>query len=378
MKCDEHRPSCVNCSSRDRLCSFREPLLPRLTENGSNSSSSSSIVSSTTAASSVIVFSRNGSANYLTQGLSSHGYDLAQLALLHHLETQVLKPDKASFLSEGVDSTPLFDMLLKFAITEPYLMDELLAISALHMSTLTPDPAEEQRYHHQATQLQTRALTLFNISNLSASGENCTPMFLFSGLLGLHALFDTASFRWNFSEFLDRFIQFLSLQRGLRTITRQHWETLSQTELRHVVNPISDLDQQDSQLAESGTGCDPLIAHLKAAQDSLGPIGYSACHQAVEGLQWIIRQRRGLPKQLRTHVVMAWPVMISFDYLQMLRQRRPEALVILAHWAVFLYHDREFWVFRDSGRFLIELLSRYLGAYWDDLMRWPNEALKTK
>jgi hypothetical protein len=368
MKCDEHRPNCINCSTSDRLCSFREPLLPRLTEKSGSSSSSSALT----------VIGRNGSASYPTQGLSPYGYDLAHMALLHHLETQVLKPDNVGFLTEAIEGSPLFEMLLKSAIKEPYLMDELLAISALHMSTLTSDPTEEQRYHHQATRLQTRALTFFNTSCPAASGENCIPMFLFSGLLGLHVLFDTASFRRDFSEFLDRFIQFLSLHRGVRIITKQHWQTISQTELRHIVNPMSDLDQQDLKLAESGIECNPLIAHLSAARDTLGPMGYSSCHEAIEGIRWITRQRQGLPRQLRTHVAMAWPIIISFDYLQMLRQRRPEALVILAHWAVFLHHDRDFWVFGDTGQFLIESISRYLGAYWDDFMIWPNKALKTK
>jgi hypothetical protein len=75
---------------------------------------------------------------------------------------------------------------------------------------------------------------------------------------------------------------------------------------------------------------------------------------------------------------MAWPVLISFEFLQMLRQRRPEALVILAHWAVFLHYHRDFWVFGDSGRFLLESTRKYLGTYWDDWMAWPMEVLEAE
>jgi hypothetical protein len=269
-------------------------------------------------------------------------------------------------------------MMFKSAISEPYLMDELLAVSALHLSTLTSDAVEKKRYHHQAAQLQTRALTVFNTTRPAVGDENCIAMFLFSGILGLHALFDSASFRLDYAEFLDRFIQFLSLHRGIRTITRQSWHILSQTELRHIVNQISDLESQDPQFAESGTECDALMAQVEASGDNLGPTAYSACQEAVGWLQWLSRQRRGLPSSVQTHVVMAWPVLISFEFLQMLRQRRPEALVILAHWAVFLHYHRDFWVFGDSGRFLLESTRKYLGTYWDDWMAWPMEVLEAE
>ncbi|KAL6831901.1 hypothetical protein V8C40DRAFT_285340 [Trichoderma camerunense] len=219
-------------------------------------------------------------------------------------------------------------------------------------------------YLHQAAQLQTRGLGHFNAVQPRVSDENCTAMFLFSSFLGLHTLFDTTIYQRDFTEFLDKFIQFIALHRGIRTVTRQSRHIINETEVKHIIDPISALGQLDPQLTVSCGECDGLLAHLAASIESLGPASFNPCCEAVKLLQWVIGRRRGLPDELHPHITMAWPVLVSFDYLQMLKQRRPEALVVLAHWAVLLYRDREFWVFGDTGRFMIESASKYLGTYW--------------
>lgn len=320
----------------------------------------------------------HGSHASQTETLSFDGYDLSHLGLLHHFETQMLKyDDMPVFSTPGADQKAAVDALMKSAVSEPYLMDELLACSALHLSTIMSDAAEKQRCLHQAAQLQTRALTQFNTACPSVSDENCITMFLFSGLLGLHTLFDTTSFQHDFTQFLEKVIQFISLHRGIRSITSQSWHIIGQTEVRHIVNPMTTIDAMDPRLVESAPSeCDYLLTLLTDSSDSLSSMALNACRDAVRWLQWVIKQRRNLTKSLLPHVAMAWPTCISHDFLQMLRQRRPEALVVLAHWAVFLHQDRDFWVFGDSGRILIESTRKSLGSYWDDWLTWPIAVLE--
>ncbi|UKZ75905.1 hypothetical protein TrVFT333_003601 [Trichoderma virens FT-333] len=311
------------------------------------------------------------------ESLLPNVYNLGHLALLHHLESNLLKSGDAGLFPDATKAAEIAKLIFKSAITTPFLMDELLAMAALHLSTQAFDPAEKNQYLHQAAQLQTRALGHFNAVRPRVSDENCTAMFLFSSLLGLHTLFDTTIYQRDFTEFLDKLIQFVALHRGIRTVTRQSWHIINETEMKHIIDPISALDQLDPQLTVSCVECDGLLAHLTASIESLGPTAFNACCEAVKSLQWVIGRRRGLPDELHPHITMAWPVLVSFDYLQMLKQRRPEALVVLAHWAVLLYRDRGFWVFGDTGRFMIESASKYLGTYWQDWMAWPNDILKS-
>ncbi|KAJ4859745.1 hypothetical protein T069G_04733 [Trichoderma breve] len=303
-----------------------------------------------------------------TESLLPDVYNLGHLALLHHLESNLLNSGDAGLFPDATKAGEIAKLIFKSAITTPFLMDELLAMAALHLSTQTFDPAEKNQYLHQAAQLQTRALGHFNAIQPRVSDENCTALFLFSSFLGLHTLFDTTIYQRDFTEFLDKLIQFVTLHRGIRTVTRQSWHIINETEMKHIIDPISALDQLDPQLTVSCGECDGLLAHLAASIESLGPSSFNACCEAVKSLQWVIGRQRGLPDELHPHITMAWPVLVSFDYLQMLKQRRPEALVVLAHWAVLLYRDREFWVFGDTGRFMIE------SAIFREFSRIPDDA----
>ncbi|EHK19174.1 uncharacterized protein TRIVIDRAFT_213704 [Trichoderma virens Gv29-8] len=387
MKCDEHRPICVNCSTCDRECSYSQRLgandagMIPLT-NSSQTPTASDTPPSSSPANLVAAIGAAGSypADGVESGIESllpNVYNLGHLALLHHLESNLLKSGDAGLFPDATKAAEIAKLMFKSAITTPFLMDELLAMAALHLSTQAFDRAEKNQYLHQAAQLQTRALGHFNAVRPRVSDENCTAMFLFSSLLGLHTLFDTTIYQRDFTEFLDKLIQFVALHRGIRTVTRQSWHIINETEMKHIIDPISALDQLDPQLTVSCVECDGLLAHLAASIESLGPIAFNACCEAVKSLQWVIGRRRGLPDELHPHITMAWPVLVSFDYLQMLKQRRPEALVVLAHWAVLLYRDRGFWVFGDTGRFMIESASKYLGTYWQDWMAWPNDILKS-
>lgn len=74
--------------------------------------------------------------------------------------------------------------------------------------------------------------------------------------------------------------------------------------------------------------------------------------------------------------VIAWPVMIPEEYVDALHMGRPEALIILAHYAVLLHTYRQLWVFGDGGRFLIESICDSFGADWEDWLEWPMEVLR--
>ncbi|EHK49339.1 hypothetical protein TRIATDRAFT_297937 [Trichoderma atroviride IMI 206040] len=68
-------------------------------------------------------------------------------------------------------------------------------------------------------------------------------------------------------------------------------------------------------------------------------------------------------------------MLVSARFGDMVRSRIPEALVILSFYAVLLHRHRSFWVFGDSGRFLIQSISTYLGTKWEQWLLWPNSQL---
>ena len=80
-------------------------------------------------------------------------------------------------------------MSTAFQIAEafPFLLYELLAFSACHLSHLYP---ASSKYRHLAVDLQTRAVALFNMSGPDITPENCVAMLLFSTIMGQHLFAD--------------------------------------------------------------------------------------------------------------------------------------------------------------------------------------------
>jgi hypothetical protein len=59
----------------------------------------------------------------------------------------------------------------------------------------------------------------------------------------------------------------------------------------------------------------------------------------------------------------------------LLSRRKPEALIILAHYAVLLHRRRRVWLVGNVGWILIQEISKFLGTFWKTWLDWPNEVI---
>lgn len=277
----------------------------------------------------------------------------------------------------GIDETHARDtwrIIFKYALDAPYLMDQILALSAARLSI---DHADQRKaYRNEATVLQTRGLSLFKAAEAPKSSEpNVIARLLYSSFLGLHVLFETLLSRDDFSTFLDEFSSYLSLHRGIRAVipegTFDHIRSQLPALFGDYDSDMSSLNETDSLAKHS---CDPLWSLIEAVE--MGPTATAACKEAVHSLERAyVMSHRGKDLKDRINHVVAWTITLPADFLVLLKQRRPEPMVILAHYAVLLHESRRFWVFGDGGRFLIESIRTYLGAYWEKWLSGPNRAL---
>ncbi|EHK21582.1 uncharacterized protein TRIVIDRAFT_152163 [Trichoderma virens Gv29-8] len=353
-KCDESSPICRNCSITNRSCSYRHTR-PSYRPFGTKSAAkplppSLSAVSSLT--------------QCVTQEWRAQSYSLGHLELLHHFE------------SRGIEETSMLPvpkstrrLMMQCGLTNPYLMDQILALSAAHMSTI--HQGQQQVFRNKATELQTRALTLFNRSELGISKQNSCSWFLYASLLGLQVMFETLQSR-NFDSFLDQLATYFPVHRGVHAVVRKSWPTI-----KDIVEEI--VGQKD--LAEArGLGkrrpqeCDDIISLVNECD--LEESDKAVCLEAIELLQWTFELHRINPRtQFQVSFTIAWSILVPARFGEMLRQRIPEALTILSFYAVLLHRLHQFWVFGDSGRFLIQSISTYLGAPWAQWLIWPKEQL---
>jgi hypothetical protein len=288
---------------------------------------------------------------------------MLHIELFHNLYTRI----RTTFDPNG--SIPWLADEIDYSVA-PYLVNELLAFSALHLSTTRPDRREYYRYH--ATQLQTDALSIFKESSPEVTRENCVHLFVFAAGLGVHMLCDTLIYReGDFAIFLDRFVHFFRVYHGVRTIVNKAGHMIQDTPLGPVFKMGTDLYKFSGCL---GHGCQLLLDLICRA--NLGNELTGIYRQAVESLQSclnVIEERGEL--HVGINAVATWPILMKIEFGELLEQRRPEALVILAHYACLLHRFRDFCLFGDSGAFIIQEITENLGPEWKEWMAWPNQVL---
>ncbi|KAH7268117.1 hypothetical protein B0J15DRAFT_486407 [Fusarium solani] len=389
MKCDESRPICLNCKISNRQCAYNATGLSPLPEEaspdthpspascdpayGTPNSEAPGLIPPTLL--SAITPTSNPSSDRSFEGIPGtynapleRGdlFNLDHLALLHHIETSI--PDMLLGDSFGHN---LVSEMMKYALASPYLMNQLLAIGALHLSKI--DSAQE-KHVQQATALQTRAVALFNEAREEISEATCVPMFLFSSLLGVHVLCDTLQGpREHLGAVLDRFVRYLSIQRGVRAVTGQSWSMIKKSGIGDFLQRVEDAIPPGS---DSTSETEPLSRMID--ESGLGSASVDAYRKTISMLQQAFSIHHKLRQQgRRFDATLMFCITLNEEYIDLLSQRQPEALVILAFYAVLLHWNRDTWVLGDGGEYLIEAIAAHLGAHWTSWLHWPVSVLES-
>jgi hypothetical protein len=292
---------------------------------------------------------------------------------MHHLDTVVLKdpyitasPDNSEFMS-------ISKAVVETAEADPYLVIEALAISAAHLGTIQTDAAKRMKYFQTAEELQTQALSLFNRTQVHVNQDNCASIFLFSSILGMHALFNVVIDRP--SRFLSNFIQYFQIHRGVRIVIGNSWHAISRSGIIRNVDLLDSLKLGQSNTLVCPDESDVLIGLLLESRPTLGEAIFATYMAAVEFLHQIFKAYGRLPQHMRTSAIIAWPIKVSNEYIDLVNQRQPIALLILTYWAILLHRERKFWIFSTSGQLLLESVAECVGPYWDNWLATPRESI---
>ncbi len=293
---------------------------------------------------------------------------MRHMELLYHFQTNI---------GQGLELGDFVDTAIRQAFETPWLMDQVLAISAASMHSVQ----SRKQYFDQAeaTVLQMKALARFNAKTTQLSARNRLPVYLFSVLVAIQSMFDTLSTRSHLPAFTAQLATWFNLCRGTAAIIDQSF-----TCIPRLVGKLSSADsgeyQQNAQCPGETDSCyhfADLIVLVETA--NLDKSSITASRQVIQILHSLyhVVESPGTSSTERVLLVMQWPILTPPEYVQLVDQSRPEALVILAHYAVFLHKASYFWAIGDSGKFIIQSITRYLGLSWARWLAWPNEALNT-
>ncbi|KAH7070229.1 putative C6 finger domain protein [Paraphoma chrysanthemicola] len=380
IRCDERRPCCANCEAAERTCSVGQShshsphsqfaqhnALPSITDLDPTLDQAFSPPSTTQ------VGDVHSPPVPCLPGLLSFNDTVPQatftsqhIILLRHADRV---PDMTGPGRNAVD------VAIRRAVDSPYLLDEILAFTAFHLAYVYPGSAPTLR--HLATELQNRALTSFtSLTKAIPNDDKATgvPRFLFSAILGRHVLADALAYHSSdFHAFIDRFVECINLNRGVRAVTPPARQFLFNSELRPFLNVVI---EAQSKITSPGNECDPLIRLMDISD--LSATSANACRQAVTVLQQSFDVCRHLDEADYSQSASAFSVTIEAGFVDMLRKHQPEALVILAYFGVLLHRCRSFWAFGEAGGTIVRAAAGHLGSYWQEALAWPLHVLETE
>ncbi|KFA52320.1 hypothetical protein S40293_00617 [Stachybotrys chartarum IBT 40293] len=364
VKCDEGRPICRNCAVGERPCSYGPDKSPD-TRLAGTPAGPSSFSSSPGSATSLMPGSELAPLGIRTRFTALH------MVLLYHAIT-----DMASLMKLEGDMHPIIARALGSAHTDPYVLDQLLALAALHRSTLDPDAAA--MFRHEATELQTRALGMFNETRDSISEATFIPSFLFASFVGVHILYNTLSdHQPTVGGFIGGFVNYMRIHRGIRAVTSRYWDDLLRSDLKPLLYVTQWMEEAEP--PSPGTETAHLRTYLESTSGPSTP-STNATLEALRWMQWVLDLKAQVSPTSSTlglaiHVVMAWPLIVPDEYVENLYQHQPEALVVLAFWGAALHQHRDFWVFGNAGSTLVQLIAAHIGPFWTDALAWPHAVI---
>ncbi|KAI8711915.1 HET domain-containing protein [Fusarium sp. LHS14.1] len=278
-----------------------------------------------------------------------------QLELLVHFSFAIYVPE----LEEDHDATKL---VLDAALGAEYLMLEVLALSARHLSTTSPDKAGW--YLDLSFELQTKAIQLFN--NNATQGESLQKL-LFSSILGRHILVDTLVSRdLEFGQFLDRFIQGIRVHRGTRAVLDvPEWDSLINSKIGSLIEKgIDPLGFHNP------TSLRPPFETLISESFRLDADGKLACDKALRMIQGALDDLESSERRtFGLRMIFVWPILLPEGFIRLLEHRVPEAIAILGRYAILLKAGRMLWQIKDAGQYLFNLVLVFLGRGWEIWVR---------
>ncbi|KAI9146733.1 Sterol regulatory element-binding protein [Paramyrothecium foliicola] len=372
VKCDEARPRCAKCVYGDRACLYaavvdrRHDQLKSSTDPADDLGSNSSSQAATPSPAAILGLVANAGVPEAPRG----SYNALHMALLYYAHMNM-----KTYMGANSDVSPVIESALDNAYRAPYLLDQLLALAALHRSTLE----EERRslFLHQATELQTRAIGQFNEAKESINEDNFMPCFLFATLLGVHVLRNTITDnQHSVSAFISAFVDYTRVHLGIRASTLTYWDRIRNSSLAPLMGIVS-IGEATNEL-EAGLETSELRARLESLSDPTSP-PVVASIEALQRIQWVLDMTKHDPSSffIRINATMTWPLVISDEYIDALYQRRPEALAVLVFYLAVVHRNRDFWVFEACGRRLVEELVNNIGPFWSTALKWPLEIMST-
>jgi hypothetical protein len=247
----------------------------------------------------------------------------------------------------------------KEAFSHPYLMHGILAISALHLAHTSLSGSEE--YRAIAIRHQDIAIASFRPLLSAVTAENCAALCASATLTVVFAA-ASHSDRIPRPTPLDGILEVCQLARGVRVVAESGLQWL----LKSAVEPLMQYPD-----IEAAPPLNHDIQHALTQLKSFITRDDNVCTSYLEALQLLGHNFRAMvAKPDHPALSISWLVLVDRNFVELLRQEAPLALLILAHYGVVLHIGSDTWFIRTWGRQVVEYVYERLPPDWRHRVTW--------
>ncbi|KAJ5691085.1 hypothetical protein N7488_011820 [Penicillium malachiteum] len=362
VKCDEQRPICGNCSSRNETCAYpgSGPFFFTGSQGRrSRKKASSEDRQSNSESPSFHDFNQLGHSP--TTASYAPTLDMKQLELVLQWINETHKLPARNEETRKV----LEKIVLQEALTTPFLMHGILAISALHLSHLRRDDRHEM-WLDIAIAHKNTALAMFSEQLQNIGQSNAKAMMIFAGLAFAFSM--ATALNLDTTEDgpgLNSLTNVFQLARGVQTIVNEAGSSLKESEFA----PLFDITPPDvsipARVIAALDQLDQLQAQCSEADPSIDSAAYA---HAIQRMRRLVAFTFDSPMSMT--MAGGWAISCPPAFLDDLNSRRPLALVVLAHYCVFLHMGRGNWSIGSWGYKVFSEITQELEPHWHPHIEW--------
>lgn len=281
--------------------------------------------------------------------------------------------DTNGMFPNDVDTREFMFKMTQLATAKAYLMHEMLAVSGLHQ--FSKDQARRELMT-RALYHQSEALRQVQSQLESVSEDDCLALLFFTSYAALCGLAEPAFCDIHNESFdpIGKALHAFELSRGVTTLIMPHWPVLRQTwawpVIASQIEAGSDLTPQPQSI--------PGYTHLRCLAFGLeretDRQAYLKALDFTLGAISLIQQRNDVSMSRR--LVTSWPMETGTTFHELMSERRPVSLVIIAYYAVLLKTGAGLWWVGELPDALIEQVTTLLGEEWAEFVSWPRSVIQ--
>ncbi|KAI1465554.1 uncharacterized protein F4812DRAFT_439283 [Daldinia caldariorum] len=383
VKCDEIQPSCFNCTRYGVTCHYG-PDTPKPDEvwDPSADSTTSTVTAGSPAVEGNPACHSSAKSFSLNRPDSLHlGHAWGRdLELMHHYCTAT-----SDTMATQEAARHVWRVLFpQEGYANEYVMHGVLSLAALHKAFLIPDRRDiyltRSAFHHSMGQQHfTTLLSDVNVANWRS--VFCFATMVIAYVLSMSMQPDDES-EVKTTAIL-RTLELISVTKGVKAILLPFIPQLNKTNLAPLVTsvwltPVDPLPDPKPSLEYSLIPSDVYnaLSRLRRFLTEHVSLKYKGDYEkAVTILEVSAVQIAYADVNVEVGAILLWPFFLPEIVVSDIKDHKPQALLILAYYAVFVNAlDRVYWFLRGWGRKLLKDINDQIEAQEPcrDLLDWPH------